>query len=287
MFHIAKCAWVAPILCVAACLNGSAALAQACYTPPVPRPLTVNQLKTLVITDRAILDRSEFSFGNTLGAIINSSAPTKVQDGAAERIALLASLIRSFRITERINPESGLNLRVKARPNEAALDPIKLLTPGPGGMKPVALFNRWDLAPDDFKHCGEHRIVFARDADPADKPPSRFFLIFEAAIDNPHPANDKSGCQGIVHFWKSLEGKDAAAAGEDLAKFYFTGLDTNKDGTPDFKPVIHAQHFGAPYGQVRGNVFMTQGNVPVIRGNCASGAYQSQQMAHRSSHRTP
>ena len=90
--------------------------------------------------------------------------------------------------------------------------------------------------------------MFARDADPADKPPSRFFLIFEAKIDNPHPANDKGGCQGILHFWKSLEGKDAAEAGEDLAKFYFTGLDTNKDGTPEFKPVIHAQHLGAPYG---------------------------------------
>jgi hypothetical protein len=257
-----KRAWAAPMLCVAACLNGSAALAQACYTQPVPRPLTAEQSKTLVITDRAILDRPEFTFGNTLGAIINSSSPGRVQDGTAERIALLASMIRSFRMTERVNPESGLNLRVKARPNEAALDPIKLLAPGPGGMKPIALFNRWDLAPDDFKHCGEHRIVFARESDPADKPPSRFFLIFEAAVDNPHPANDKSGCQGIVHFWKGLEGKTSTAAGEELAKFYFAGLDSNADGQPDFQPVIHAQHLGAPYGQVRGNIFMTQGDVP-------------------------
>ena len=175
MSYIDKLAWAAPMLCVAACLNATAALAQACYTPPAPRSLTAEQLKTLVITDRAILDRPEFSFGNTLGAIINSSAPGKVQDGPAERIALLASMIRSFRITERTNPESGLNLRIKARPNEAALDPIKLLSTGPGGMKPIALFNRWDLAPDDFKHCGEHRIVFARETDPADKQPSRFF----------------------------------------------------------------------------------------------------------------
>ena len=29
------------------------------------------------------------------------------------------------------------------------------------GMKPVGLFNRFDLTPKDFGNCGEHRIVYA------------------------------------------------------------------------------------------------------------------------------
>lgn len=260
MFDLRRLNWLTATTSLAVCLNGSA-WSQACYTPPADRPLTTEQLKTLVITDPAILNRPEFSFGNTLGAMIKS-ASDKVSDTPAERIALLTSMIRSFRVTERINPESNLNLRLKFRPGEAGLDPIKLLGTGPGRMKPVALFNRWDLAPEDYLHCGEHRIVFGRETDPADKTPARFFLIFEAAVDNPHPTNDKSGCEGIVQFWKSLEGKPAAFLADNLAKFYFNGLDTNNDGKSDYQPVIHSQHLGAPYGQVRGNLFMTEGNVP-------------------------
>jgi hypothetical protein len=240
----------------------SPASAQACYSPAAPRALTAEQLKTVVITDQAVLNKPEFSFGNTLGAIIKS-ASDKVADSPAERITLLTSMIRSFRVTERTNSDSRLNLRIDPRPGEIALDPIKLLGTGPGSMKPIALFNRWDLAPNDFRNCGEHRIVFGREADPSDPqggPKSRFLLIFEAAVDNPDPANDKKGCQGIVNFWKSLEGKPAPILATELQKFYFTGLDSNGDGKPDYQPVIHAQHYGAPYGQVRGNLFMHQSN---------------------------
>jgi hypothetical protein len=238
--------------------------AQTCYSPPAPQPLNQEQLKSVIITDPAILGGEDFSLGSTLGAITKSSSD-KVADSQAERIALLTSLIRSFRATDRINSQSGLTLHVDQRLGEAELDPVKLLAAsGPGRMKTVALFNRWDLVPQDAHHCGEHRIVFAREpdasVDPAGNPAVRFLLIFEAALDNPDPANSLEGCRPIVEFWRNLEGKPANQLKDALTAFYFHGLDANGDGKPDFQPVVHAQHYGAPYGQVRGNLFMHTGN---------------------------
>ena len=57
-----------------------------------------------------------------------------------------------------VNPVSGLRMKVDVRPLEAALDPQKLLNPvDPTGLVPIALFNRLDLAPQDWSNCGEHR----------------------------------------------------------------------------------------------------------------------------------
>jgi hypothetical protein len=227
--------------------------------------------RTVVVTDPEVFQNDAFSLERTLGAILTSAVTPNSQDAAAteaqrklvntqaERISLLTSMIRSFRVADRVNPDSKVAMPARMRPNEAAMDPLKLLTPKDvEGMRPVGLFNRLDLAPANFKYCGEHRIVYAK-GDPVERT-NRFLLIFEAAVDNPDPQNRPEGCLGIARFWDSLKGKTGQELKTALEKFYYEG-DTNGDGTPDIQPVIHHQHFGLPFGQVRGNLFVTGGDI--------------------------
>jgi hypothetical protein len=112
-------------------------------------------------------------------------------------------------------------------------------------MRPVGLFNRFDLAPADFATCGEHRIVYAKD-----QTGGRFFLIFEAALTNPNPGLGAEGCRPVAQFWDSLKGKTGADLAASLAKFYYDGL------APGVEPVVHFTNYGFPLGQVRGNLFV-------------------------------
>jgi hypothetical protein len=72
-------------------------------------------------------------------------------------------------------------------------------------MQPVGLFNRLDLAPKSLANCGEYRIVYSKTkfGDPDNT--HRFFLIFEAALPNPHPTHDIVGCQQVAALWSDLK----------------------------------------------------------------------------------
>ena len=211
-----------------------------------------------MITDPAILTGRDFSLARTLNAIIQSAgANSDATEG--KRIALLQSLIDSFSITEAVNPDSQVRVRVDQRPGEAGLAPTKLLNPSdPDGMRPVALFNRFDLTPQDFSYCGEHRIVYAK-GDPVSST-NRFFLIFEAAY-NPVKELDlgkrQAACRSVAKFWDSLKTQTAPNIIRSLEQFYYRGLDADQDGRPEFRPVVHQDHFGIPFGQLRGNLFVT------------------------------
>ena len=52
--------------------------------------------------------------------------------------------------------------------------------------KPLALVNRFDLAPPDGANCGEYRIVFARKSGET-QTLQRNLIIFEAVLPNPSP----------------------------------------------------------------------------------------------------
>jgi hypothetical protein len=233
---------------------GTLAYAASCVVAPAtpPPPLDAAVKRTVVITDAALLNNANpalgFSLGRTLGNIVKTT-PGMV-DSPAERIALLTSLVRSFRAISHVNPDSQVTLPVPVRAAEAALDPIALLDPAnPNGMKPVGLFNRYDLAPADFKTCGEHRIVYAKNSS---SPTDRFLLIFEAALDNPKPDLGAEGCRPIAEFWDSLKGKTGNDLAMSLSKFYYDGL------APGIEPVVHFTNYGLPFGQVRGNLFKQQ-----------------------------
>jgi hypothetical protein len=127
-------------------------------------------------------------------------------------------------------------------------------------FSPVALVNRFDLAPADGGHCGEYRIVYALTSGAN----GRNFVIFEGILPNPNPGCGLDACRPIVNFWQSLASFDpsTAAGAQSLAdgldNFYFKGL-------PGFEPVVHPKHYGAgggggyqrSGGQVRTNMFVS------------------------------
>ncbi len=116
---------------------------------------------------------------------------------------------------------------------------------------PIGLFNRFDQAREDGAHCGEYRIVYAKESG-ITSTSDRNLLIFEAALPNPHPQQGLKGCQQIVDTWAGLTAEASLLARADvLEDFYF-------DGQGSVGPVIHVDNFGnnaLGAGQIRTNQF--------------------------------
>lgn len=115
----------------------------------------------------------------------------------------------------------------------------------------IGLFNRFDQAPENGAHCGEYRIVYAKQSGIASTS-DRNLLIFEAALPNPHPQQGLKGCQQIVDTWADLSDVSSLSARADaLEDFYF-------DGQGSVGPVISVDNFGnnaLGVGQIRTNQF--------------------------------
>ena len=236
-------------------LTSAIAWADNCITPTMPLPPLSSALRqTVVITDPNVLNdpNVDFSLGHTLGKIIQTTGSPDLVDTPAERISFLTTLIRSFRDRFAFNPDSNFSVPIAQLLGEAQLDPIALLNKiDPNGMRVVGLFNRFDLAPADFKYCGEYRIVYEK-GNPVGAT-DRFTLIFEAALDNPQPTLGEEGCRPIVEFWDSLKAQSGATLAKSLSKFYYDGLNAN------IQPAVHLNHYGHPFGQVRANLFVNTG----------------------------
>ncbi|WP_437753516.1 hypothetical protein [Sorangium sp. So ce1389] len=113
-------------------------------------------------------------------------------------------------------------------------------------MEPVALVNRFDLAPEDGSNCGEYRIVYAKKSSSAI---DRNFIIFEAKLPNPNPECGVAACLPVAEFWANLSTMTETQRSVALEGFYFNGL-------PGFAPVIQASNFMDGTGQIRTNQFM-------------------------------
>ncbi|HZI08337.1 MAG TPA: hypothetical protein VEZ71_30235, partial [Archangium sp.] len=119
----------------------------------------------------------------------------------------------------------------------------------PAAYVPIGLFNRFDLAAEDGRDCGEYRIVFARRSGilEANK---RNLIAFEGVLPNPKPKKGLDGCRKVARLWAELSQEaDPVARAEALHRFYF-------EGVGKFPPVIHIDHLGNGTGQVRTNQFM-------------------------------
>lgn len=132
-----------------------------------------------------------------------------------------------------------------------------MFTPGhPDYFLPVAVVNRFDLAPSSMTTCGEYRVVFAKQSGLTD-PNQRVFLIFEGALKN--PSFTLNECRKVQLFWKDLEDVkgDAAELAARLEELFFIG-------TLGFGPVIDGENLGvltdddSAYGQQRGQVRVSQ-----------------------------
>lgn len=139
--------------------------------------------------------------------------------------------------------------RAGAEGSQAACDPFAVGSSC--AYIPIGLFNRFDLAPENGAHCGEHRIVYAKQSG-LSSTSDRNLLIFEATLPNPHPQQGLKGCQQIVDFWADLTSENSLTKRADaLEDFYF-------DGTSSVGPVVHVDNFGnnaLGAGQVRTNQF--------------------------------
>jgi len=133
--------------------------------------------------------------------------------------------------------------------SEINADPF---TPGTGSFyEPIALVNRFDLAPLDGSNCGEFRVIFARHSG-ATNSFQRNLVIFEAVLPNPAPSCGLEGCRSVARFWQRLSRIDDPRRRADaLRRFYLEGFPSR-----GIAPVIHADHFGPGSGQIRTNQFM-------------------------------
>jgi hypothetical protein len=167
-----------------------------------------------------------------------------VTDGAGQ------TLLNDFPYACRPAPAEGA---------EAAGDPFTDPDANAGAYVPVGLFNRFDLAPADGSHCGEHRIVYARRSG-ISSGIDRNLIIFEAVLPNPRPAQGLKGCHTIAKFWADLTKESEITRRADaLEAFYFRGV-------ANVGPVVHVNNFGnnaLGAGQIRTNQFMQTGATKV------------------------
>ncbi|MBK9036740.1 MAG: hypothetical protein IPL61_36740 [Myxococcales bacterium] len=236
--------------------------------PPVDPPPVVTcpvsgtaPSRSLAITEPAALAR--FGFGRVLDRLRSTGGTA----GTQTSLALYQAWLRTFGASPAagdcddasIDPE-GYGLRCPRGP-ELALASVDPLGPGaPVRFVPVGLFNRFDLAPADGRHCGEYRIVFALASEPGARIGGRGFVIFEAALPNPTPAAGADACLPVARFWQALSAElDPAVRAARLEQFYFTG-----DAVPGFPAVVDARHYGLAAGaaasfgagQIRTNLFV-------------------------------
>ncbi|HTR54355.1 MAG TPA: hypothetical protein VMJ10_26865 [Kofleriaceae bacterium] len=140
---------------------------------------------------------------------------------------------------------------LKCRPAEESLDALDPFTTKAGALHytPVALTNRFDLAPTDFSYCGESRIVFWKTSGAAGRASIITEMRTPAVID---PTTTKPTCVPVANFWASLASvTDPTKRASMLEDFYFKGL----PGMP-FPPVsAHGAGYGGA-GQVRLNSFV-------------------------------
>ena len=132
---------------------------------------------------------------------------------------------------------------------QASCDPFA--TPSACAYIPIGLFNRFDQAPENGAHCGEYRIVYAKESG-VTSTSDRNLLIFEAVLPNPHPQQGLKGCQQIVDTWGVLSSQGSVQArATQLEHFYFNGSGVHG-------PVISITNFGDnpnSLGQIRTNQF--------------------------------
>jgi hypothetical protein len=128
-----------------------------------------------------------------------------------------------------------------------------------GLLTPVALVNRFDLAPTNGANCGQYRVVFGMHDLPSGV--GRFLIILEAVMPNPaFPKQGLTACLPIAQFWDNLSapGITQEAFVSQLQDFYFKGI-AGAEGNPDFPPVISAANYGVGFptntntGQIRTN----------------------------------
>ncbi|MBA3818437.1 MAG: hypothetical protein H0X17_06060 [Deltaproteobacteria bacterium] len=213
-----------------------------------PTPAVVTN-RSLAVTDPTIL--AKFSFQRVMTAV-NTSA-----QGTGTPLTLYKEWMATWGQcgAAGVDPNGYGLVCPRVETQLGSINPFA--TTGPR-FAPVALMNRFDLAPTSGADCGEYRIVYAH-LDAADG--DRAFMIFEGRLPNPNVAAGLAGCAGVADFWARLSTvSDVAVRATRLERFFFTGI-TAEGQT--FSPVVTATNYGMAAsgtgtgkGQIRTNFFV-------------------------------
>jgi len=221
----------------------------------------IDTRRSLVVTEKPILER--FSFQRVMQQLVDQSGvpgltPLALFQQWWDTQNAGPGLGAGAHCDDQVDPELGSVLNgypylCRPAPSEggqAACDPFA--PNSPCAYIPIALFNRFDQAPENGAHCGEHRIVFAKASGVADSS-DRNTLIFEANMANPLPNQGLKGCSKIVKVWGDLTGvANLQTRADKLETFYF-------DGQGTLPPVVSLANFGdnaQSLGQIRTNQFV-------------------------------
>lgn len=229
---------------------------QALACPKVANTLVE---RSLAIVDPAVL--AKFSFKRTLDRIRTTANVTT----STTSTGMFKQFMRTFGSTS--SPGDCNDPTVDAnhfglvcpRPDELSLATVDpLASNATVKFNPVAVMNRFDLAPTTGVTCGEYRIVYAMTSTNPNIG-GRAFIIFEAALPNPNPSTGLAGCLPVAQFWQGLSTDSSATSrAAKLEKFYFTG-----GAVPGFPAAVNAAHYGLlnpgakrTAGQIRTNFFV-------------------------------
>jgi hypothetical protein len=247
------------VLAVAAfVLFAGAARRRASEPPPSVGPMS--EQRSFIISDQLLLQN--FTFQRVLDQLVARSGVPGLTSG---------QLYRQWFDTQ--NPRPGLfdvsaphcdDFLVNGTPSFNGI-PRRCPTAegafaaspyAPDEYIPIALINRFDLAPPDGSNCGQYRMVFARKATTRT---DKVHIIFEAVLPNPYPELGLRGCRNAAAFWANLSAQQSASARRDqLEAFFFTGTagygpvidPPNYDGSAN-QSGIRTLEFGADAGRPR------------------------------------
>lgn len=247
-----------------------ATLAGGCQSNPEGEPVAeiqsalsnIDTFRSLVVTEQPIL--AGFTFKRVMQQLVGQSGVTRLTalelwrqlwdtQNPKPGLGLGANCDTHTQLDEDGNPQPVINdypyvCRTAFEGREIDVDPFAKPGRNPAEYIPIGLFNRFDLAPENGAHCGEHRIVFARRSGITEAT-NRNLLIFEFNLRNPRPAEGLGGCREIVQFWANLSTIDSLSTrAATLERFYF--------GTDAHGPVVHINNLGLNslgVGQIRTN----------------------------------
>ena len=207
---------------------------------------TVND-QSMIETSSAIVTEGRFNLKKVFEQI-RTTTPSGVTPPASPT-AMFQALYNSFADCSSGPGHDPNDYGMSCRAPEASFGALDPFAPGSAlHYKPVALVNRFDLAPGDFSTCGESRIVFWKESGPL----GRAAIIVEMRTP-PVVTNGVKSCVPVANFWASLSNiSDPTTRANKLEAFFFSGL----KGMP-FPPV---SALGVGYGgkgQVRLNSFVS------------------------------
>lgn len=221
-------------------------------------PIAIDHHKSLVVTDPQILQR--FPLRRVLQTLIAHAGVSNGPD----------AIWKQWWMSQGMNPGSApphwnfcddpspFPTQIRDFPFECPRAEEQLAHHLLDDHRPIALVNRFDLAPMDGAHCGEYRIVYAKS--PGSPPGGENLIIFEGVLRNPNPDCGLAGCLPVAEFWQSLSTEpNVNLRADHLERFYFGGI-------CGFPAVIRPEHYGANCrggggygggcGQIRTNQFV-------------------------------